>query len=205
VVAQDGEGDEGEEEQVGSGVTFSPVNCGYTRDTQFFTVEDADETGQEASVVDVYVSWDSASLMACPLYEWRAGRWSDCDVDCGFGFAWRDVTCTTLDGEEVPESRCPEHMKPTDRRDCDAGVCRWHSSEWSPCDRPCNGGMMNRLLTCKNKGGYGREVADYMCGSKPNTAAECNVQPCPAANTYFYWEQPWTECTRECGGGSQVR
>jgi ADAMTS-like protein 1/3 len=50
----------------------------------------------------------------------------------------------------VPNNMCPQPAPP-DRKHCNVLDCpvKWHTGEWSKCDKPCGGGAKKRLVSMK--------------------------------------------------------
>ena len=74
-------------------------------------------------------------------YNWRVGKWGECDVVCGEGWMKRDVVCLLLnhqvkDGEQgvtVGDSHCGG-SKPPDSISCQAESCehfQWVATKWT--------------------------------------------------------------------------
>jgi hypothetical protein len=72
------------------------------------------------------------------------------------------------------------------------------------CNKQCGGGTATDTVVCKRNDGV--TVADSNCaGTKPPTTRTCNTQSCPVVYTYAWEPQPWTACSKTCGGGLQTR
>ncbi|KAL5253104.1 hypothetical protein ACHWQZ_G015763 [Mnemiopsis leidyi] len=73
--------------------------------------------------------------------------------------------------------------------------------DWSECSAECGGGTQTRSRTCTNpapaNGG-----AD--CEGDSSETRECNNQGCPVDGGYSDFGD-WSECSAECGGGTQTR
>ncbi|EDO36308.1 predicted protein [Nematostella vectensis] len=81
----------------------------------------------------------------------------------------------------------------------DGGFSEW--SQWSLCDNPCGGSVVNRTRTCTNPTPTpdGKPCkGDYL-----QTKLEC-IAPCKVTGGYTLWSS-WTSCTKTCGTGMQKR
>ncbi|XP_068704515.1 uncharacterized protein [Montipora foliosa] len=87
--------------------------------------------------------------------------------------------------------------------DCliDGGYTEW--SQWSICENPCGGSVVNRSRTCTNP----TPTSDGApcSGSNFETKLEC-VSPCPTSPLDGGWGPwtPWTQCSRTCGAGGEL-
>jgi len=74
-------------------------------------------------------------------------------------------------------------------------------SDWSECSADCGGGSQSRSKTCSNpapaNGG-----AD--CDGDDSETQDCNTDPCPVDGGWSDFSD-WSECSADCGGGSQSR
>ncbi|KAJ8261314.1 hypothetical protein COCON_G00170370 [Conger conger] len=82
---------------------------------------------------------------------------------------------------------------------------KWALNNWSPCSRPCAGGVQYTKYGCR-KNGDDRMVAHNYCdeSNKPKPIHRaCNLQDCP----HPQWRvEEWEPCTKTCGiWGYQTR
>lgn len=73
-------------------------------------------------------------------------------------------------------------------------------TEWArePCSASCGGGTQNltrRVVTAPKE----NAMCPVLAMSRP-----CNTQPCPVDGEMGLWHE-WSECSRECGGGTRSR
>eukprot|EP01006_Ploeotia_vitrea_P034698 TRINITY_DN65790_c14_g1_i2.p1 TRINITY_DN65790_c14_g1~~TRINITY_DN65790_c14_g1_i2.p1 ORF type:complete len:1985 (+),score=893.63 TRINITY_DN65790_c14_g1_i2:504-5957(+) len=140
----------------------------------------------------------------CATYEWVTGAWSSCSVTCGGGTETRTVQCKNTADNTVAasESSCTA-TKPQSSRSCNTGPCptySWETGGWGACTVSCGGGTHSRTVTCKSS--TGESVDDNKCTeTKPATSESCNTQAC----TYKWKTGEWSECTKQCDGGTRQR
>ena len=72
-------------------------------------------------------------------------------------------------------------------------------SQWTPCDRPCGGGMQTRTRTVAVPASNGGAACPSLLETQP-----CNLQACATDCQLGPWTE-WSACTKPCGGGSQMR
>ncbi|XP_030854406.1 papilin isoform X3 [Strongylocentrotus purpuratus] len=142
-------------------------------------------------------------------YSWTYNSYSNCSKACGGGFQTRTVTCTRSgDYEPVPTYLCDPALKPRNNRTCNAEDCppKWYIGDWSPCSQTCDEGSKVRQVYCQQQLENGRSEAieEAYClgllGFKPEYQEACTVQQCP------HWVAgEWSECSVECGDGTQAR
>ncbi|XP_063690504.1 coadhesin-like [Bolinopsis microptera] len=131
------------------------------------------------------------------------GDWSECSVECGGGSQTRTRTCSN----PVPEYGGANCQGQSDEaQDCNSQECPidggWSEfGDWSECSVECGGGSQTRTRTCSNP------VPEYggaNCQGQRDEAQDCNSQQCPIDGGWSEFGD-WSECSVECGGGSQTR
>ncbi|XP_027953891.1 A disintegrin and metalloproteinase with thrombospondin motifs 12 isoform X2 [Eumetopias jubatus] len=130
---------------------------------------------------------------------WIAGNWSECSTSCGLGAYWRSVDCST-----GTDSDCAAIQKPDPAKRCHLRPCTsWRVGLWSKCSRNCSGGFRIREIQCVDSRDH-RSLRPFHCqflaGIRPPRSMSCNMEPCEEWHV-----EPWSQCSRSCGGGVQER
>nr|XP_021506195.1 ADAMTS-like protein 4 isoform X3 [Meriones unguiculatus] len=140
--------------------------------------------------------------------------WSQCSVRCGRGQRSRQVRCVGNNGDEVSRQECASGPPPPPSREaCDMGPCTtaWFYSDWSSkCSAECGTGIQRRSVVCLRSGESlqgDREAGSTEQGcplrSRPPDMRACSLGPCE--RTWRWYTGPWSECSSECGSGTQHR
>ncbi|XP_033035202.1 A disintegrin and metalloproteinase with thrombospondin motifs 12 [Trachypithecus francoisi] len=130
---------------------------------------------------------------------WIVGNWSECSTTCGLGAYWRRVECSTQ-----MDSDCAAIQRPDPAKRCHLRPCAgWKVGNWSKCSRNCSGGFKIREIQCVDSRDH-RNLRPFHCqflaGIPPPLSMSCNPEPCGV------WQvEPWSQCSRSCGGGVQER
>ncbi|XP_058516185.1 ADAMTS-like protein 4 [Ochotona princeps] len=154
-------------------------------------------------------------LRLCGHWE-VSSPWSQCSVRCGRGHRSRQVRCVGSNGDAVSERECASGSpKPPSREACDMGPCTtaWFHSDWSSkCSAECGTGIQRRSVVCLGSGDTlragqeeaGAQNSGQSCpGSRPADMRACSMGPCERVQRWY--TGPWTECSSECGSGTQHR
>ena len=112
-------------------------------------------------------------------YIWRQGDWSQCSATCGGGQKARQVECFDSFGQKTDLDKCQGQKQPSDQDYCNQEPCpAWNYGQWGRCDKPCNGGVSNRLVRCQDH--LGQTLPDQHCNTntRPLDRKSCNTNPC---------------------------
>ncbi|CAM4584690.1 unnamed protein product [Leuciscus chuanchicus] len=146
----------------------------------------------------------TCQLKICSEWQIRSD-WSPCSVPCGVGQRSREVHCVSNVGDIVADDECNMKLRPSDVENCDAGPCSksWFFSEWSArCSADCGVGLRTRSVVCLSD--HTSALPLENCGSdRPVETQSCNSGPCESHTEWV--TGPWTQCSAECGVGSQHR
>uniref|UniRef100_A0A8D2BAR7 ADAM metallopeptidase with thrombospondin type 1 motif 12 n=1 Tax=Sciurus vulgaris TaxID=55149 RepID=A0A8D2BAR7_SCIVU len=203
-------------------VTEKPSNTGdrqpiiSEKSVKSSHLELPDSTNETQDAEPVLTEEDASSLIAegfllnasnykqpmkdhTPAY-WIVGNWSECSTTCGLGAYWRSVECSTQVDADCAAIQRPDPAKKCHLRPC-AG---WKVGNWSKCSRNCSGGFKIREIQCVDSWDHHRSLRPFHCqflaGIPPPQSMSCNLEPCEE------WQvEPWTQCSRSCGGGIQER
>nr|AAI17926.1 ADAMTS-like 4 [Mus musculus] len=140
--------------------------------------------------------------------------WSQCSVRCGRGQRSRQVRCVGSNGDEVDKQECASGPPPPPSREaCDMGPCTtaWFYSDWSSkCSAECGTGIQRRAVVCLRSGETlqgdpeaGSTEQGCPLRSRPPDMRACSLGPCE--RTWRWFTGPWSECSSECGSGTQHR
>ncbi|XP_008825308.2 ADAMTS-like protein 4 isoform X1 [Nannospalax galili] len=158
----------------------------------------------------------TCQLRLCGHWE-VSSPWSQCSVRCGRGQRSRQVRCVGNNGDEVSKQECASGPPPPPSREaCDMGPCTtaWFHSDWSSkCSAECGTGIQRRSVVClrseenlqgdQEEAGAGASVQGCPPRSRPPDMRACSLGPCE--RTWRWYTGPWSECSSECGSGTQHR
>ncbi|KAJ7994938.1 hypothetical protein DPEC_G00254720 [Dallia pectoralis] len=138
--------------------------------------------------------------------EWQINtEWSTCSVPCGVGQRTREVQCVSNVGDVVSDEECNMKLRPGDNENCDKGPCAksWFFTDWgNKCSAECGMGVQTRGVLCLTN--HISSLPLEGCGhQRPADSQVCNNGPCE--NHIEWFTGPWSQCSVECGSGSQQR
>ncbi|XP_035992361.1 thrombospondin type-1 domain-containing protein 4 isoform X2 [Fundulus heteroclitus] len=146
----------------------------------------------------------TCQLKICSEWQIRS-EWTSCSVPCGLGQRSREVRCVSNVGDFVPDEECNMNLRPNDVENCDMGACAksWFYTEWgNRCSAECGMGVKTRGVLCLTN--HVSSLPLEGCGSeRPAESQVCNNGPCD--NRIEWFTGPWSQCSAECGTGSQQR
>uniref|UniRef100_A0A8C3DLE5 Thrombospondin type 1 domain containing 4 n=1 Tax=Corvus moneduloides TaxID=1196302 RepID=A0A8C3DLE5_CORMO len=146
----------------------------------------------------------TCQLKICSEWQIRT-EWTSCSVPCGVGQRTRDVKCVSNLGDIVDDEECNMKLRPNDIENCDMGPCAksWFLTEWSDrCSAECGDGIRTRSVVCMTN--HVSSLPLEGCGNnRPSETTPCNNGPCAGKVEWF--AGGWTQCSTECGSGTQQR
>uniref|UniRef100_A0A7N6BDI3 PLAC domain-containing protein n=1 Tax=Anabas testudineus TaxID=64144 RepID=A0A7N6BDI3_ANATE len=146
----------------------------------------------------------TCQLKICSEWQIRS-EWTSCSVPCGLGQRSREVRCVSNVGDFVPDEECNMNLRPLNVENCDMGACAksWFYTAWgNRCSAECGMGVRTRGVLCLNN--HISSLPLEGCGSeRPADSQVCNNGPCE--NRIEWFTGPWSQCSAECGAGSQQR
>lgn len=144
-------------------------------------------------------------------FTWSASV-SECSFTCAGGTKSVSVRCLRNHASEVDTQYCDQDSKPEDGVfACNTQPCpaMWVPEEWSDCSKLCGGGQQRRRMQCRQHltQHKDRKLRKRMCKHlpKPATRQRCNEQECLPEWHARWVPEDWSECSKACGGGKQVR
>ncbi|XP_027427950.2 thrombospondin type-1 domain-containing protein 4 isoform X1 [Zalophus californianus] len=146
----------------------------------------------------------TCQLKICSEWQIRTD-WTSCSVPCGVGQRTRDVKCVSNIGDVVDDEECNMKLRPNDIENCDMGPCAksWFLTEWSErCSAECGAGVRTRSVVCMTN--HISSLPLEGCGNnRPTEATPCDNGPCTGKVEWFAGS--WSQCSIECGSGTQQR
>ncbi|KAL5251916.1 hypothetical protein ACHWQZ_G014899 [Mnemiopsis leidyi] len=144
-------------------------------------------------------------LKECPIDGgWSDfGDWSECSAECGPGTQTRSRSCSNpapANGGAECEGKGSE-VKECLLKECpiDGG---WSDfGDWSECSAECGPGTQTRSRSCSNPAPANGGAE---CEGKGSEVKECLLKECPIDGGWSDFGD-WSECSAECGPGTQTR
>uniref|UniRef100_T2M4C5 A disintegrin and metalloproteinase with thrombospondin motifs 9 n=1 Tax=Hydra vulgaris TaxID=6087 RepID=T2M4C5_HYDVU len=146
----------------------------------------------------------NCETIRCEDSLWVTAPWNTCNVLCGNGSQYRDVSCQDLNGNLLDEKHCLKlSNKPDDKQPCTQSICPvWYSYEWGACDSSC---VHQRVVECRQN----NQVIDAnLCNldDKPTEEIECDTENCIKEHHVYKWILgDWTACSKSCGYSFKTR
>lgn len=136
---------------------------------------------------------------------WTVSDWGPCSGACGEGRMVRAVLCRSSAGLPMSEEQCDPSIRPLAVHPCGDRDCapHWVQQEWQQCNASCGRGVRLRQVVCAGlEGGVFKEWPDSSCDQehRPESRSPCFQRPCSK-----WFTTAWSQCSKTCGSGVQVR
>jgi len=185
------------------------ATCGGGTQTREITVSVPAENGGKACPNPLPTQTQACNEQPCPVdceMEW-IDNWSGCSETCGGGTQTREITISVPaeNGGKACPSTLPTQTQACNEQPCpvDCVVSEW--SEWGSClddhgrNAWCGDSNQTRTRTIITEPANGGNA----CPVLEETQA-CNLTPC-YIDCRIEWQDNWSECSAECGGGTRTR
>jgi hypothetical protein len=177
------------------------TTCGAGSMTRVRSItEHASHSGYECPNLEDTAACNTANPCPqdCTVGDWSS--WGTCDKSCGGGFQTRvRVVATAAVG--TTGKACPNlsHVQECSPHSCpvDCAYSPW--ALWTHCSQTCGTGSSTRSRSITTEASNGGVACQAIIQTE-----ECGTKMCPADCVHSTWNQ-WSQCTAECGGGSQTR
>lgn len=125
----------------------------------------------------------------CKYGKWFIGPWSECSGDCFNLKKTRNIYCIR-NGTVISDTECNLKDKPEEYVECkpdDVKDCRpkWHYSEWTECNKLCDGGTQKRTIRCFEPSISDKQLKESLnCrySERPVGYRNCNTHECSQKN-----------------------
>lgn len=185
------------------GIELVSLNDDYSKMTKTCHVNYQNLEGEDcglkkirAEVVKLESTDNPAFYQDCIVSDWVPG---ECSVSCGGGV--RALTREITTPKSVGGAACPVLTASEDcnKQECPVDCILEDWNGWSACTAKCGGGVTERQRMVRVEPLHGGEP----CGETVE-ATSCNMDSCDKDCELHDWTA-WTECSKECDGGVQVR
>eukprot|EP01012_Entosiphon_sulcatum_P049574 TRINITY_DN6820_c0_g1_i5.p1 TRINITY_DN6820_c0_g1~~TRINITY_DN6820_c0_g1_i5.p1 ORF type:complete len:1020 (+),score=28.13 TRINITY_DN6820_c0_g1_i5:698-3757(+) len=148
------------------------------------------------------LEYEGCNEQACPDVKCQVSDWSDwspCSVPCGGGINKRTRTVVVAPTGTEQCSALSE-LRSCNEQPCpiDCVMSAW--SDFDTCTKLCGSGSQSRTRTVLVRAAYGGQE----CPTVLTESRVCNELPCPVDCSVSEWSG-WTDCSVQCGGGTQTR
>ncbi len=162
------------------------------------TGQSADEGNcTEAKPADSQPCNEQPCPVDCIVSEWN--EWGTCSAICGGGTQVRTRTIITPPANGGAECPALSEEQACNTQPCiipiDCVVSAW--SDWDTCSAICGGGTQARTRTIVTPPANGGAECPALSEEQ-----SCNTHACPV---YGWVTGDWSECSKECGAGTQMR
>jgi Spondin-like TSP1 domain/Thrombospondin type 1 domain len=140
----------------------------------------------------------------CVMGKW--GEWGNCSGECGDSTKSRSRSILNRGTNNNCSSE--EEEQPCDMPSCPVNCVVSDFSDWSECDKLCDGGEQTRIrFIIQNSENNGTQCPKEQGNEGEDSLLQrrsCNTQPCPVNCVVGKWGD-WGPCSTGCGGGLHTR
>lgn len=139
----------------------------------------------------------------CARYT-KFGPWGKCSKKCAGGVQRRTRKCYAPGWKGVVN--CSHLGSSYETRKCETQPCPIHGNwgawtPWGACSKSCGKGSRSKSRKCNNPP---PQYGGRACRGYHHIKATCHVKACAVHGGWTQWNE-WGACSKECGGGKQVR